>query len=74
MMLEQGTKIPESLNFWALSIFQNSKYQKTKSFGNSICFRLQVSLSPHLKMVTYPIFKAETLVEHKEGAFPLTLK
>jgi hypothetical protein len=74
MILEQGTKIPESLSFWTLSVVLNSKYHKTKSFGNSICFRLQVSPTTHLKMETYPILKAETLVKHKEGAFPLALK
>jgi hypothetical protein len=32
----------ESLGLLALSIAQNSKYNKTQRFGNSICFRLQV--------------------------------
>jgi hypothetical protein len=32
----------ESLGFWTLSIVRNSKYQKTKRFGNWICYRPQV--------------------------------
>jgi hypothetical protein len=34
----------ELLGVWPVSIIRNSKYQKTQSFGNWVCFRSKVKM------------------------------